>query len=379
MVSKVKKGIIHRVFFLAIIICFGIFLYFFNQVEKTELINRQGTSYVKAKVVEIIEDNVQEDGSRTGYQTVKVKILQGENKGEELEATSASGYLYGANCKVGMTVVVNLSVSDGTKVASVFNYNREPIIIGFVIFFLALLVVIGGKKGLYSGVSLIFTFICIIFLFLPMLYKGYSPFLSAVLVVILTTIVTMYLIGGISKKTISSIVGTIIGVIIAGLIAKLFGYLAHIDGYNVSEIEELVFIADNSKLQIGGLLFAGILISSLGAVMDVSMSVASTINEIHDKNPNLSRYELFKSGINVGRDMMGTMSNTLILAFTGGSINTLIWFYAYNLSYGQIINMYQIGIEVMQGLAGTSAIILTVPIVALISSFLLKTDKLKAA
>lgn len=379
MISKAKKGIIHRLFFLAIIICFGIFLYFFNQVEKTELVNRQGTSYVKAEVVEIIEDNVQEDGSRTGYQIVKVKILQGENKGEKIEATSASGYLYGANCKVGMTVVVNLSVSNGTKIASVFNYNREPIIIGFVIFFLALLVAIGGKKGLYSGISLIFTFICIIFLFLPMLYKGYSPFLSAVLVVILTTIVTMYLIGGISKKTISSILGTVIGVIIAGLLAKVFGYLAHIDGYNVSEIEELIFIADNSNLQIGGLLFAGILISSLGAVMDVSMSVASTINEIHDKNPNLSRYELFKSGINVGRDMMGTMSNTLILAFTGGSINTLIWFYAYNLSYGQIINMYQIGIEVMQGLAGTSAIILTVPIVALISSFLLTTDKLKAA
>ena len=120
------------------------------------------------------------------------------------------------------------------------------------------------------------------------------------------------------------------------------------------------------------------------SVMDVSMSVASTINEIHDKNPDLSRYELFKSGINVGRDMMGTMSNTLILAFTGGSINTLIWFYAYDLSYGQIINMYQIGIEVMQGLSGTSAIILTVPIVALISSFLLTTnvqigDKKKAA
>lgn len=382
--KKVEKGILHRLIIVVILICFGVFLYFFNQVDKAQLINREGTSYVKAEVVNIVQDNIQDDGSRTGYQIVKVKILQGEYKGEEIEATSASGYLYGADCKEGMTVVVNLSVSGETKVASVFNYNREPMIIGFVVFFLALLVAVGGKKGLFSGISLIFTFICIIFLFLPMLYKGYSPFLSAVLVVVLTTIVTMYLIGGISKKTISSILGTVIGVVIAGLFAQVFGYFAHIDGYNVSEIEELVFIANNSELQIGGLLFAGILISSLGAVMDVSMSVASTINEIHDKNPDLSRYELFKSGINVGRDMMGTMSNTLILAFTGGSINTLIWFYAYDLSYGQIINMYQIGIEVMQGLSGTSAIILTVPIVALISSFLLTTnvqigDKKKAA
>lgn len=374
MARKVEKGIFYRLIFVALIIGFGVFLYFFNQVEKTELINREGTSYVKARVVEVVVDNLQEDGSRVGYQTVNVELLEGEHKGEVLEATSASGYLYGAICKEGMTVMLNLSEAEGMVVASVFNYNREPVIIGFVVMFLALLAAIGGKKGILSGISLVFTFICIIFLFLPMLYKGYSPFLAATIVVILTTIVTMYLIGGISKKTMASILGTIIGVVIAGLFAKAFGYFAHLDGYNVSEIEELVFIANNSKLQVGGLLFAGILISSLGAVMDVSMSVASTINEIYDKNPNLSRYELFKSGINVGRDMMGTMSNTLILAFTGGSINTLIWFYAYNLSYNQIINMYQIGIEVMQGLSGTCAIILTVPLVAFISAFLLTID-----
>ena len=131
-------------------------------------------------------------------------------------------------------------------------------------------------------------------------------------------------------------------------------------------------------------MYAGILISSLGAVMDVSVSIVAAITEIHEKAPDLKAKELFMSGMHVGHDMMGTMSNTLILAFTGGSINTLIWFYAYDLSYGQIINMYQIGIEVMQGLSGTSAIILTVPIVALISSFLLTTnvqigDKKKAA
>lgn len=105
--------------------------------------------------------------------------------------------------------------------------------------------------------------------------------------------------------------------------------------------------------------------------MDVSMSVASTINEIYEKNNDLNKKELFKSGINVGRDMMGTMSNTLILAFTGGSINTLILSYSYCMQYNQVMNMYSIGIEIMQGISGSIAVILTVPLVSLITSELL--------
>lgn len=201
-----------------------------------------------------------------------------------------------------------------------------------------------------------------------MIYKGYSPFLASIIIVILTTIVTMYLIGGISKKTISSALGTIIGVIISGIFAYVFGFFANISGYNVSDIEELLYIANISNIKISQLLFAGILISSLGAVMDVAMSISSTINEIHVKNPTLTSHELFKSGMNVGRDMMGTMSNTLILAFTGGSLTTLIILYSYNMPYNQMINMYSIGIEIMQGISGSIAIILTVPLVSFIAS-----------
>ncbi len=112
--------------------------------------------------------------------------------------------------------------------------------------------------------------------------------------------------------------------------------------------------------------------------MDVSMSIASTINEIYIHNNNIGKKELFKSGINVGRDMMGTMSNTLILAFTGGSINTLILNYAYALRYNQIINMYEIGIEIMQGVSGSIAIILSVPLVSIISVYLLTFERKKS-
>ena len=225
--------------------------------------------------------------------------------------------------------------------------------------------VIGGKKGFKSAIGLIFTFICIIYLFLPMLYKGYSPFLAAVVIIILITIVSLYLIDGISKKSVAAMIGTIIGVIIAGICASGFGHVAKISGYNVSEVEELVFIASNTNLKVGGILFAAILI-------------ASTINEIYIHNNNIGKKELFKSGINVGKDMMGTMSNTLILAFTGGSINTLILNYSYALRYNQIINMYEIGIEIMQGVSGSIAIILSVPLVSIISVYLLTLERKKS-
>ncbi len=359
-------------------ICFFLFLYFFNQIDKVQLINRQNTSFEKAVVQEVIDDSSSEYGSSSGKQRVKLKILSGKHRGKSVYASSFEGYLYGADCTENMRVIVSLSVSGDDYVASVYGYDRSPIIYGFIGLFLLILCIIGSKKGFKSAIGLIFTFICIIFLFIPMIYRGYSPFLSAVTIVIFVTIVSMYLIDGITIKSISAVLGTVIGVIIAGIFASGFGYLAKISGYNVSEIEELVFVANNTNLKIGGLLFAGILIASLGAVMDVSMSVASTINEIHDKKPDLSFKELFKSGINVGKDMMGTMSNTLILAFTGGSINTLILNYSYDMQYNQIINMYSIGIEIMQGISGSIGVILTVPLVSFITSFLLTNSKLKS-
>lgn len=364
-----KKNINSKVITFCFLIIFFIFLYLFNNIERVELVNSSGTSYVKAVVNEIVEDNIQEDGSRIGYQKVMLKVLSGKLKGQLIEGTSFAGYLYGADCTVGMKVIASISKYEDNASAAVYSYDRSNIIYIFVGLFLLMLWIIGGKKGFKSAIGLVFMFICIIYLFLPMLYKGYSPFLSAVIVIILITIVSLYLIDGITKKSISAMIGTIIGVIIAGICAAGFGYVAKISGYNVSEVEELVFVANNTELKVGGILFSAILIASLGAVMDVSMSISSTLTEIYNHNKNIGRVELFKSGINVGRDMMGTMSNTLILAFTGGSINTLILNYAYALKHNQIINMYEIGIEIMQGVSGSIAIILSVPLVSIISSY----------
>lgn len=344
-------------------------------IEKTEIVSTAGYSYQRAEVTAVTKDNLSENGIRVGYQQLKVRLLTGAHKGELLDATSSEGNLFGAVCAVGDRVIVTVSTAGDTSAVSVYAQDRMGEIFVFVGIFLLLICVIGGKNGVKSVLGLIFTFVCIVYLYLPMIYLGISPFLSAVVVSVVTTVITMYLIGGCCIKTGCAIAGTTFGVLMAGLSAALFGWFADIDGYNVSNIETLVFVGQNTRIQIGGLLFSGILIASLGAVMDVAMSVASAMNEIHDQSPGLSWRALFASGMHVGRDMMGTMSNTLILAFAGGSLSTLVIDYAYHLPFMQLINSYAIGIEIMQGVAGSIGVILTVPSVALLTALLLGRRK----
>lgn len=376
------KKICIAIISIALIIAFGISL---NNVEKTELQSTDGRDFEKATVTEIVssdysdstskdyDGSVGEDGSvRAGQQQIKVKIRTGKHKGEILDATSSSSYLYGARCRIGTKVIVIISESDELTTVSVYNYDRGNQLYMIIAFFL--IVLIGGLKGFKSAVGLVFTFGCILFVFMPLIYRGVSPIFAAAFVVIITTVVVMYLIDGFTAKSICAIVGTIIGVVLAAVFAFIFGKICHISGYNVDDIESLIYIGEMTDIKVGELMFAGILISALGAVMDVAMSVASTINEIHDKNTKLDTKELFKSGINVGKDMMGTMSNTLILAFAGGSINTFVYIYSYNYQYYQVLDMYSIGIEIIQGISATLGVILTVPIVSAISAVALKKN-----
>ena len=357
---------------LLITVLFAVFLIQYNQIDRVGLYDTEGKTFEKARVVDIVEDNETESGNQIGNQIVSLELLTGDYKGNTVEAVSSSSYLYGAHCEVGMRVIAEVNESDDSLYVTVFSQDRTWILYAIVFLFLVTLCIIGGRQGFNSAIALVFTFVCIVFLFLPMIYRGISPVLAAAAVAVLTTFVTMYLIGGLSSKSITSMIGTVAGVGISAVLAVVFGKIAGISGYNVSDIEQLEYVGQMTNVRIGELLYAGILISALGAVMDVAMSVASTISEIHFRNPQLSRKELFTSGIRVGKDMMGTMSNTLILAFTGSSINTLVFMYVYGYGIVQITNMYSIGIEIIQGIASTMGVILTVPIVSVISAWHLK-------
>ena len=162
---------------------------------------------------------------------------------------------------------------------------------------------------------------------------------------------------------------------VAGIFAALFGSISPLNGFNLPEAEELVLRASDRGLKISGLFVSGILIASLGAVMDVAMSISSACWELRELNPDLPRKALFRSGMNIGQDAMGTMANTLILAFAGSSLNTLLLFQIFDYPMIQIFNADSIAIEIIRGVAGTIGIILTVPLVALLSAEIMGPKK----
>ena len=362
-----------------IIILFLAFVISINRVEKTQLVSREGQTFEKGVVVEILQDNLQSDGTRLGEQVVLVEMRTGVRAGETIETTSSAGYLFGAPCREGMHVVVMPSVAGDSTIASVYAQSREWVIYAFAALYLLILCLVGGKQGVKASGGLIFTFLCILFVYLPLVYRGWSPFWVSVLVCVVTTVATLYLIGGPTRKTAVATLGTVAGVIIAGFAATVFSAASGITGWNVSDIESLLTLNYTNGIQVGGLLFSGLLISSLGAVMDVAMSIASAISEIYEQNPNLSQRALFRAGMRVGRDMMGTDSNTLILAFAGSNISMLVLNYAYNLPYQQIINSNNIGIAIMQGLSGSFGIVLSVPVTVLLAVVFFRRSRSAAA
>lgn len=368
--KKIAAGFVaFAVFVAALIYC--------SRIEKKALISTVGQSYEKAEVVEITKDNLAEDGNRYGEQEVILKIKSGSLKGQEVEAISPSGTLFGATCERGMKVIAIVSVTEDNRVVTVYSQDRSIVIYIFAIFFSLVVCLIGGWKGFKAVVSLAFAVVSIFGLLFPLIYKGYSPIIVTILICVVATIFTMLMISGWTKKTLSAIIGTTCGVTAAGVSALIFGHFAGISGYNVSDIETLNYVAQYTPIRIGELLFAGIIISALGAVMDVGMSMSSAIQEIYEANPEVDRKKLFMSGIHVGRDMMGTMTNTLILAYVGGAMTTLIINYAYDLSYNQLLNSYNMGIEIMQGLAGSLGVVLTVPITAAVAVELIYRNKSK--
>ena len=341
-----------------------------QNVQKTELINRTGQTFEKGVVTEVLVDNLQPDGTRVGEQRVAVRMTTGVRKGQVIEMTSRAGYLFGATCTPGLRVIVMQSVAGDTTVSSVYSQDRGGVLLLFAALYLVALVVIGGKQGLKGALGLAFTFLAIIFLYLPLVYLGWPPLWTSVLICAVTTAVTMYFIGGPTRKTVVASAGTVAGVVIAGLVAAIFGAATGISGWNVSDIETLITLWNTNGINVGELLFAGLLISSLGAVMDVAMSVASSMGEVLAQNPAMSRGALFASGMRIGRDMMGTDSNTLILAFAGGSVSMLVLDYAYDLPILQILNSNNIGISVMQGLAGSFGVVLAVPVTVALATLL---------
>lgn len=341
--------------------------------------------FVPAKVTAVLSDdavvdNENSEGRRIGTQELEIRILSGAHKDEILTLTNYMSALFNVDVSEGDRVIVRLITrEDGSYYASMFNYDRGLVIGIALLVFCAVLALLGGWKGIRALLGLVFTLACIWFLLIPGLIRGWSGIWLTIGICAVTTAGCLILLDGFTKKALCAVLGCIGGVAAAGLFASIVGAITPLNGFNMSEAENLLLYGAEKGLKISGLLVCGVLIAALGAVMDTSMNIASSIWELHERNPKLNARELFKSGMNIGRDAMGTMANTLILAFAGSSLNTLILVQVYDIPFTQLINTDFICIEILQSVAGSMGILLTTPLVAAISASIMSRAKRASA
>lgn len=349
----------------------------FLRQEPAELTAAQKRLFAPAKVTAILADNAQpepwSEGLRLGAQQLELEILRGPYKGAVLQAVNYLSAYANVDCRVGTRVIVRLDLDDAENpyILSIPNYDRGTVLLAMVGVFALILVLIGGKKGVMALLGLAYTLAGVWFLLIPMVLRGAPPIPAAVAVAALTAAASLLLLTGFTRKTLCAGLGCICGVAAAGLFAWIVGKITPISGFNMGEAEDLVLRAGEQPLEIRGLLISGILIASLGAVMDVAMSISSACSELLALDPKITAGRLFRSGMNIGRDAMGTMANTLILAFAGASFNLLLLFQVYGYPMIQIFNSDAMAIELIQSISGSVGILLTVPLVSLFAALLL--------
>lgn len=377
--SKIGKIVI---FIAAATLFVGILYYANNDRPAYHSSDTAGIEYEVAKVTRVLENRVTVDeemeGIWRGSMTLEVEILTGRYKGDTAVVENYFSSLYNVRVGKGDKVSIRIDTSGKEEYqVSIYNYYRVPWLIGCILVFVALLVIVGGKKGAKSVAGLLFTMVCIIWILLPLSLKGYSPLGVTIILVLICNFVTFFLIDGVCTKTVVAAFGSLGGVLVGAVFSLIAQGIMSVTTYQMDEAETLLLITSTTELEVKNLFLCGVLIACMGAVMDVAMSIASSIAELHEVNPSLGAAKLFASGMNIGKDAMGTMSNTLILAFAGGSFNMMLMIYSYGVSFQQLMNTDFVAIEVIQAIAGSVGIICTVPLVAALAANVFSRSKVK--
>lgn len=343
-----------------------------NNIEETTIV------FEKAKVLKC-EDLRSVGDYQYDYQLVTVSIETGDYKGEvvEIENVLPENIAYRIIAEEGKEVIIGIEGEGESRQIYVSDYSRNSTTKVLVLVFLALLVIVGKQKGIKSVITISLTMFLIFKVLLPGILNGKDPLMLAIIIASLITVLTIIIVSGFNKKSYAAIMGTIIGVVVAAIIAMIVGNVITITGLMPDEAAMLTYIPQGISLNYNNLLFAGILLGALGAVMDVAMSIASSIQEIYLADKSQSRRKLFSSGMAIGHDIMGTMSNTLILAYTGSSIPLLLILMSYQTPLSEITNMDIVATEIVRSLAGSIGLIITIPVTAFLSVILLEIDNKK--
>ncbi|MFH0818854.1 MAG: YibE/F family protein [Patescibacteria group bacterium] len=329
-----------------------------------------------AKILEIIDQQTITDENNTEHVKQKLK-LQGLNGNYEGKVVIYDGMKYNflsdtifrVNDKIRMQVSVN---SSGEKIFYIEDIIRTNDIYLLIIIFIIITIVVGRLKGLTALIGLGLSFVVILKIILPLIVAGYNPLIVTIIGSILIMIVALYIVHGFNKKTTAAIIGTSIGLIVIGLVSWIFTEMTRLTG---TASEESLFIADilGKQLNMKGVLLAGMIIGALGVLDDITIGQASSVQQIHETNPALNKKEVYKRAMRVGIDHVGSIVNTLFLAYAGASMSLLLLFQANQppfTDFEHIINHAVISEEIVRAVCGSIGLILVVPITTLIAVFI---------
>ena len=371
---KEKKKRLEQGLLVVIVISMLLMISSYINQEKPFYTQNEDVEYVRAEVQEVMEQEMEEteDDAEylTGYQKLAVRILEGKQEGKEVVIDNYITVSHNVFLKEKSKVIVCVDCPEGVApYYTIYNYDRFGGLIIVIGIFILLVVIVGGRQGIRSCIALLFTLAMVFCYLLPNLFAGENATAVTIFTVSLSCAVTCFCVGGISKKTTLNIISAVLGGVSSGLLYEIFSGILKVSGCNMDEAETLALIAQTTGLSLEGVLFAAVTVASLGAVMDVAVSLCASLSEISNLNPRIGRKELFQSGMTIGKDMIGTMTNTLILAFAGGTLSTLLVFMAYGVQFHQLLSSNLLALEIAKGLAGSAAVVMTVPISAVICAF----------
>ena len=324
----------------------------------------------------VIENLSYEEVSPEVAQTKQIASVKLTNSGLKgtlinVENLITGNPYYDIKLKKRMRVLLHAEEINDELNISIESIDRSSVLVWLSLLFCGLLIYVGKKKGLYSLVSIVLTCILIFNILSPMILFGINPILATLIICLISTALTMYLVGGLNKKSSSATLGCILSIIFAGILALITARVAHLTGFN-DEYSMFLYSAQ-PQLNFVFITISTIILATLGAVMDVAMSIASTINEIYTVDNSKTIKELFICGMNVGKDIIGTMANTLILVYLGASLPLLLL--ASNIDLQKFFNLNQVVTEIASALIGSCAIVICVPLTAIIASRLIKSTE----
>lgn len=344
--------------------------------ENTALKAQEEKTY-EAIITQVTEEkHIKINGKEQLYQKLQAQITTGDRKGKTISLEngnipSTKVLDYATDDAI---VVTAFTGQNGKEFFTISDYVRRSPLLTLFLIFIALVIVIGGKRGVASILGMVFSFALIFLFVLPQILAGHDPILIVILASAVIIPFSFYLSHGINRKTTASVLGTLISLIITGILATIFVGAAKFTGF-ASDEANFLQAARPDVINMQGLLLAGILIGTLGILDDITISQAAIVQQLKETSPKLKFYQLFTKTMDVGRDHIASTVNTLVLVYTGAALPLLLLFLDNPQPIATVINYEIIAEEIARILLASIGLILAVPITTAIAAALIKQEK----